>query len=68
MTGGTWPRKLGGHKSKPPVKVRASSVRVLRSAVRDAMSAELEGAIRGALHRVFRHRDEELIPDFGDES
>lgn len=50
------------HKTKPPVKVRASSVRVRRSQVRDAISAELEGAIRGALYRVYKHREDSL-PD-----
>lgn len=54
------------HKTKPPVKVRASSVRVLRSAVRDAMSVEIEGAIRGALARVFKHRDESLDEAIGE--
>lgn len=48
------------HKTKPPVKVRATSVRVRRSQVRDAISVEIEGAIRGALARVFKHREDSL--------
>lgn len=47
-------------KPKPPVKVRASSVRVRRSQVRDAISVEIEGAIRGALARAYKHREDEL--------
>lgn len=55
------------HKSKPPVKVRASSVRVRRSQVRDAICAGIEGAVRGAIWRVYKHRDDELPPGVEDQ-
>lgn len=51
---------MTSHKTKPPVKVRASSVRVRRLQVRDAINAEIEGALRLALNRAAKYHDARL--------
>lgn len=57
------PSSASRRKPKPPVKVRACSVRVHRRSVADAIDAEIEGAVRGAILRAFKHRDEEISDD-----
>lgn len=54
------PSSASRRKPKPPVKVRASSVRVRRSQVRDAISASIEAAARAAIYRAYKHREDEL--------
>lgn len=51
------------HKSKPPVKVRAHTVRIRRNAVLAALEESIEGAIRGAAYRNWKYRDDKPPPD-----
>lgn len=53
------------HKSKPKVPFRVATrvVRVRRSKVHDAILDDIDGAIRGAIHRTWKHRDDSLPLD-----
>lgn len=44
-------------------RVTAPALRVRRSKVRDAMLEEIEGAIRGAIWRTWKHREDALPSD-----